>query len=240
MTNDVAPSTRPFDSSPAGPPRPGPDRVPIDERVGGLDRRSFWPGIVMLVVWAIWAHAMPWIDNQISLDDPIVAGDVINLSQGELTFVPAVGWNLDSGLRVSDGADRVGVPSSSAVSSDLVSYSVAVGPWEGTPDELLDRMLKINEGLDNLIAKDEQGRESIANADGEAGRLVYVKGADQSVLIAAFVFQPEAAAGGSTPPGIGVEIEVRGQTVDFQDQVQEIASMIVTTTYRPTSQEAQP
>ena len=25
----------------------------------------------MLVVWAIWAHAMPWIDNQISLDDPI-------------------------------------------------------------------------------------------------------------------------------------------------------------------------
>ena len=236
MTNDVAPFTRPFDSSPAGPPRPGPDRVPIDERVGGLDRRSFWPGIVLLVVWAIWAHAMPWIDNQISLDDPIVAGDVVNLgAEGQLTFVPAVGWNLDSGLRLTEGSEgRVGVPSSSSVSSDVVSYTVAVGNWEGTADELLDQMLRVNDSLDTLVAKDEQGRDSIANVDGVAGRVVYVRGVDQSVLIVAFVF-PNAV---ETQPSIGVEIEVRGQTTDFQDQIEEIASMIATTVYRPTSQEA--
>lgn len=235
MSTDLEPSTRPLDTSPGGPSRSGPDRVPIDERVGGFDRRTFWPGVVLLIVWAIWVHGVPWINNQLSLDDPIVAGDVINLATGELTFVPAVGWNLDAGLRLTEGAeDRVNVPSSSAVSSDVVSYSVAVGKWEGTADELLDRMLKVNESLENLVGKDEQGRDSITNADGVSGRLVYVNGLDEDVLIAAFVF-PQ---GDDAAPDIGVEIEVRGQTSDLQDQVEEIAAMIASTTYRPASQEA--
>ena len=210
--------------------------MPIDERVGGFDRRTIWPGVVLLIVWAIWAHAMPWIDNQIALDDPIVAGDVVNLgAQGQLTFVPAVGWNLDSGLRLTEGSEgRVGVPSSSSVSSDVVSYSVGVGNWEGTADELLDRMLRVNDSLDTLVAKDEQGRDSVANVDGVAGRVVYVRGVDESVLIVAFVFPNSDPALTS----IGVEIEVRGQTADFQDQIEEIASMIATTVYRPTSPEA--
>jgi hypothetical protein len=241
MTTDLAPAARPFDTSPAGPPRPGPDRVPIDERVGGFDRKTIWPGVVLLVVWAIWAHGMPWINSQIELDDPIVAGDVINLGigNGELTFVPAVGWNLDAGLRLTEGAEtRVSLPSSSAVSSDVVSYSVAVGNWEGTADELLDRMLDVNESLDNLVGKDEQGRDSIANADGVSGRILYVNGLDEDVLIAAFVFPKVDDTGATSGPAIGVEIEVRGQTSDLEDQIEEIAAMIDSTTYRPVTQEA--
>lgn len=239
MTTDLASIPAPLDVSPGGPAQRGPDRVPIDERVGGFDRKTIWPGVVLLIVWAIWVHGVPFINNQLSLDDPIVAGDVVNLAYGELTFVPAVDWNLDAGLRLTEGTeDRVSVPSSSAVSSDVVSYSVAVGNWEGTADELLDRMLKVNESLDNLVGKDEQGRDSITNADGVSGRLVYVNGLDEDVLIAAFVFPQKDDAGGSSKPDIGVEIEVRGQTSDLQDQVQEIAAMIESTTYRPVSQEA--
>jgi hypothetical protein len=212
--------------------------VPVDQRVGGFDRKTIWPGVVLLVVWAIWAHGVPWLNNRIELDDKIVAGDVINLADGELTFVPAVGWNLDSGLRLEDGKEvKVTVPSSSAVSSDVVQYSVKVGNWEGTADELLDRMLKVNEHLDNLVAKDEKARTDIANADGVPGRLVYVVGADESVLIASYVFERADKDGAEQTP-IGVEIEVRGQTEDFQSQVQEIASMMESTTYRPSSQEA--
>jgi hypothetical protein len=213
--------------------------VPVDERVGGFDRRSIWPGVVLLVVWAIWAHLMPWINSQVALHDPIVAGDVINLGNGELSFVPPVGWNLDSGLRLTPGSEqKVAVPSSTAVSSELVSYSVAVGFWDGTTDGLLDRMLKINDSLKNLVAKDEQGRTSVASADGAPGRAVYVRGADESVLIVAFVFAQPDTAGGSKQPGIGVEIEVRGQTTDLQDQIRDIATMIATTTYQPSTKGA--
>ena len=72
--------------------------MPADQRIAGFDRRTIWPGVVLLVVWALWAHVMPWLDEQIAVDNPIVAGDVINLGDGEITFVPAVGWELDSGV----------------------------------------------------------------------------------------------------------------------------------------------
>ena len=90
-------------SSPAPDDRPPTDRVPADQRVFGIDKRTIWPGVVLLVVWPLWSQAMPWIDDQINLDNPIVAGDVINLGNGEVTFVPAVGWDLLSGTLLVEG-----------------------------------------------------------------------------------------------------------------------------------------
>ncbi len=95
---------------------PPSDRVPADQRVAGFDRRTIWPGVVLLIVWALWAHVMPWINEQVEVDNPIVAGDVINLGFGEVTFVPAVGWELESGVLLSEGnEDAASVPSSATV-----------------------------------------------------------------------------------------------------------------------------
>lgn len=210
------------------------DRVPADQRILGIDKRTIWPGVVLLMVWALWSQAMPWIDDQIELDNPIVAGDVVNLGFGEVTFVPAVGWDLLAGVLLADGnEDAASVPASATLLSDTVSYSAKSGNFDGTPEELLDRMIDLNESLDDLGIKDEQGRSSIQNADGVPGEVAYLLGVDQAALIATFVFEPD---GGGTK--IGVEIEVRGEPDQLKELVEEYAQMIVTTTYRPAGQEA--
>jgi hypothetical protein len=197
----------------------------------GLDKRTIWPGIALLVIWFVWAHAVPWIDHQIDLDDPIVAGDVINLGAGELTFVPAVGWNLESGTRLTEGdEDRVAVPTTADLSSDLVAYKARSAPWDGTADELVDQMLEVDERLGQLGLADERVRVDVANADGVPGRLAYIVGDDESVLLAAFAFE------GSGDP-VGVEIEVRGTPADMRDLSTEIAGMMETTRYEAASGE---
>ncbi len=113
---------------------------------------------------------MPWIDDQIELDNPIVAGDVINLGNGEVTFVPAVGWDLLSGTLLVEGDTTTSVPTSATLLSDTVSYSAKSGNWDGTAEELLDQVIDVNESLDDLGVKDEQDRISITNADGVPGR----------------------------------------------------------------------
>ena len=210
------------------------DRVPADQRILGIDKRTIWPGIVLLIVWALWSQAMPWIDDQVKLDNPIVAGDVINLGNGEVTFVPAVGWDLLSGTLLTDGnEDAASIPSSATLLSETVSYSAKSGNWDGTANELLDQVIKVNDSLDQLGVKDEQDRVSITNADGVPGELVYLVGVDQAALIATFVFEPE---GGGTK--IGVDIEVRGEPDQLKELVEEYAPMIDSTTYLPAGQEA--
>ena len=210
------------------------DWVPADERVAGFDRRPIWPGVVLLIVWALWAHVMPWINDQIEIDNPIVAGDVINLGFGEVTFVPAVGWQLERGVLLTEGnEDAASIPAIALLSSDVVSYSAKSGPWEGTAEELADQMIDINDNLDNLLATDEQGRTPITNADDVDGTIVYIEGVDSSALVATFVFDSE-------PTPIGVEIEVVGTPGKLDDLVREVAGRIETTTYRPAGQEATP
>jgi hypothetical protein len=207
--------------------------VPADQRVFGIDRRTVWPGTVLLVVFLAWSQLMPWIDDQINLDNPIVAGDVINLGNGEVTFIPAVGWDLLSGTLLVEGDTTPGIPASATLLSDTVSYSAKSGNFDGTPEGLLDRMIDVNESLDELGTKDEQDRISITNEDGVPGQLAYLVGVDQAALIATFVFEPE---GGGTK--IGVEIEVRGEPAQLEELAEEYAPMIETTTYRPAGQEA--
>lgn len=206
------------------------DWVPADQRVGGFDRRTIWPGAALLIVWALWAHAIPWVNDQIALDNPTVAGDVINLGDGEITFAPAVGWDLQSGTLLESTID-VGVPASALLLGDGVSYRATTGKWSGTPEELLDKMIDVNEDLDSLLAKNEQGRSPIENAEGQPGQIAYIVGVDEAALIATFVFGPDDSK-------TGVEIEVRGDPANLEDQVEEIASMINTTTYKPSGQKA--
>lgn len=218
--------------APARSDRPQTDRVPADQRIFGIDRRTIWPGVVLLIVWALWSQAMPWIDDQINLDNPIVAGDVIDLG-GDVTFVPAVGWDLLSGTLLVEGDTTTSVPSSAVLLSETVSYSAKSGNWDGTAEGLLDQVIDVNESLDDLGVKDEQDRTSITNADGVPGELAYLVGVDQAALIVTFVFEPE---GGGTK--IGVEIEVRGEPDQLKELVEEYAPMIDSTTYRPAGQEA--
>ena len=138
-------------------PRTHEEWVLPDRRVLGLDKRTLGPGIALLVIWFIWAHVTPFINEQIELDNPVVAGDVMNLGDGELTFVPAVGWNVESGQRVTDQVVQP-PPQTVELSSDLVVYVAKSAPWDGTAEEKLDRMIDINDRKGVLLANDQRGR----------------------------------------------------------------------------------
>ena len=214
-------------------PRPVPDdRVPADQRILGIDKRTIWPGLVLLIVWFVWSQGMPWINDQVEVDNPIVAGDVINLGNGEVTFVPAVGWDLVAGALLVEGDVTTTIPTTATLVSETVSYSAKSGSWDGTAEDLVDQMIDVNEAVDELTVKDEQGRSPITNVDGVQGELAYLVGVDQAVLIATFVFEPE---GGGTK--IGVEIEVRGDPGQLDELAEEYAPMITTTTYRSAGEE---
>lgn len=223
---------------PDGPAATPPDTwVPPDRRVLGLDKRSIWPAVALLAIWLIWAHAMPWLDSQVELDAPIVAGDVVDLGGGEFLFTPVAGWNLEAGLLVREGEpSRSAVPARATVSLDGLVYTARSAPWEGTPDELVDQMIDVNERLKVLVAADERGRSDITNVDGVPGRLAYVVGGDDAVLIVAFTFPPAA---GATKP-VGVEIEVTGTPTAIREHAEDIARMIDSTRFTPAGEEAQP
>ena len=65
-------------------PLPPPDDwVPVEERVLGFDKRTLWPGLVVLAVWVLWVHVVPAINDAIDFDNPVVAGDVVDLGNEE-------------------------------------------------------------------------------------------------------------------------------------------------------------
>ena len=45
------------------------ERVPVEHRFGGLDRRSFVPALVVVGIWLLWAVALPHLDGAIDHDD---------------------------------------------------------------------------------------------------------------------------------------------------------------------------
>jgi hypothetical protein len=101
----TAPTT--IDRPPGGPLQPPPDDwLPVEERVLGFDRRTLWPGLVILAVRAIWVHVIPAINDAIEFDNPVESGDVVDLGNEELTFVPAVGWSLEA---AHDLAEQIAV-----------------------------------------------------------------------------------------------------------------------------------
>ena len=65
-------------------------------RMPKLTRRSRTLVVIALVV--VMAVVIPVINQEVAYDDPVKAGDVIEL-EGGVQFVPTPGWGIVSGLR---------------------------------------------------------------------------------------------------------------------------------------------
>lgn len=229
-------------AAPAAPPPPpaGTDRVPLDQRVLGFDRRTILPGLFALAVWAIWGYGVPWVDDQVEYDDPIEAGDLIDLGGGELTFEPSVGWDLTAGVRVDDAnVTPTGSTAQAAVADETAVVVATRSTWDGTAEELLDRTIDISDDLDRLVIDDERQRIDITSVDGIEGRLAYFVGVDEQGVIAAYVLQIEPDEDGGDAVSVGVTFEAFGPNDAIQDSGTEIGQMIGSLTYTP-SEEEQP
>jgi hypothetical protein len=193
--------------------------VPVEHRILGIDRRTIAPALAVLVLVVLMAVGLPTLDESVEYDDPIVAGDVMDLVGGKLVFVPAPGWNRVDGSLVGEGtAESVG--SASTVAIEDVSVSITTGQFDGTPDELLDQINEVNEALqDPRGLGSADPRQPITSASGLTGVAETFTGLDERGIAAAFVVDVDGTS-------VGVEVVVRGSVETMDDHLEEIARML--------------
>jgi hypothetical protein len=191
--------------------------VPVDRRLLGLDRRTLLPAALVVLLFAVAVWAVPAISDSVTVDDPIRAGDVLQVG-ADVQFVPLAGSSLLTGLRQGQPAVGGSYPGTAAVSADGTVFEVVADTFHGTPAELLAQIKKTDEGL---RVHDDAGFHvtgdpvTITNETGERGVAAHFDGTNAVGLVAAFVF-------GDT----GVEIEVIGPQAVSGGVPREIAAML--------------
>jgi hypothetical protein len=197
------------------------DWVPVERRLFGIDKRTILPALAVLAFGVVLGVALPSVNESVDYDDPIVAGDVVDLVGGKLVFVPAVGWNRVDGSLVGEGTTET-VGSKTVLVAEDASVSITTGTFDGTPDELLDQINDLNEDLQDPRGLGTAGpRQPITSASGLTGVAETFTGLDERGVTAAFVVDVEGTS-------VGVEIVVRGSVDTISNRLDEIAAMLDT------------
>lgn len=208
------------------------DWVPVERRLLGIDKRTILPALAVLAFGVLLGVVLPSVNESVDYDEPIVAGDVVDLVGGELTFVPAEGWNRVDGSLVGEGAAE-SVGSKTVLVAEDASVSITTGTFDGTPDELLDQINDLNEDLQDPRGLGTAGpRQPINSASGLTGVAETFSGLDERGVTAAFVVDVDGTS-------VGVEIVVRGSVDTISNRLDEIAAMLDTVGLQdPASEEA--
>jgi hypothetical protein len=207
-----------LDEQPDVTPRPE-GWVPVEHRILGIDKRTMAPALAVLVFMVLMSVVLPNVDDSVDYDDPIVAGDVMDLVGGTLTFVPAEGWNRVDGSLVGEGAAE-SVGSLSTVVIDDITLSVTTGEFDGTPDELLDQINELNDTLQDPRGLGAAGlRQEVTTPGGLTGVAETFTGLDQRGVTGAFVVDVDGTS-------VGVQVVVNGSVESMTDHFEEITTML--------------
>ena len=167
---------------------------------------------------------LPAIDEAVPYDDEVVAGDVLDLGGG-VTFVPAVGWGIEDGIRTDD-EPRTGVGPGQGTAILIkggLTLRARTGRFDGDPAALLDRINDTNESLHGergfYVASTAQ---RVTTNDGHTGVQEAFTSTTGDGLIAAFVFD-----------GIGVELTVVGSKGAFVEGGDDVEEMFHSIAYVP-------
>ncbi|MFI1994780.1 hypothetical protein [Actinoplanes sp. NPDC020271] len=162
--------------------------VPVERRFLGLDRRTLAPAgvVALLVALALWI--VPGLDDAVPVDDPIRAGDVIQVGP-EVEFVPATGANLVDGLRRGAAGAGESYPDHVVLTYGGITFRVVADTYDGTPAQLLAQIKKNNEGLRGDGGFRVTGDPvTLTTSSGERGVIAHFDGTEAKGRVAAFVF----------------------------------------------------
>ena len=180
------------------------DWVPVERRLLGMDRSTLVPAAVVAALVAVTFWGLPAINAAIEVDDPIRAGDVVQVDSVE--FVPVTGWDLVDGVRQGDAESTGQYPPQAVLTSGGLTFEVLVDDFDGTPGELLQQVQKNNERVKDT-AFEVAGRPiTIENTEGDRGAFAAFTSAGSDGFLATYVFD-----------GVGVEIVAIGPSAVDDD-----------------------
>lgn len=188
--------------------------VPVDRRFLGLDKRTLLPAGVVALLFVVAVWALPAIDDAVKVDNPIRAGDVVQVAN--VQFVPAAGGDLVTGLRQGQAGVSGSYPGTAVVSYDGIQFEVIVDDYAGSPAQLLAQIENNNARYRNGSGfKATSDPVTIENSAGDRGAAARFQGSTGQGLIAAFVFA-----------GTGVEIVAVGPKSVDDAVPQQVTAMI--------------
>jgi hypothetical protein len=161
--------------------------VPVERRFLGLDRRTLAPAglVALLVALALWI--VPGIDDAVPVENPIRAGDVIQVGPG-VEFVPVTGANLVDGLRRGEATAAAGYPDHVVLTYQGITFRVVADTYDGSPAQLLAQIRKNNEGFrDNGGFRVTGDPATLTTSAGDRGVIAHFDGTEAKGLVAAFV-----------------------------------------------------
>jgi hypothetical protein len=142
--------------------------VPVEHRWAGLDRRTIGPAAGVLVLVLLWAIVLPAVDRAVSQEREVEAGTVLGVGRG-VTFVPAVGWNIDDGLTAAQAHGKLPSALVAKVTTGGTSVEVRTVTWDGDLEALLARVNEINEDENDPGWHVTGPQHSVTTADGATG-----------------------------------------------------------------------
>jgi hypothetical protein len=186
----------------AAPPRFEPDErwVPADERWFGLDRRTVRPTLAVFTLAFLMSVVLPVINATVPYHDIVKAGDVLEL-EGKVTFVPAAGWGITSGLRAGHAPLSGQYPATATVENGAMKFTVRTGLFRGDANQLLDQIKTTSEALNRGRGVRVTGAPTtiVTNQD-KQGATVGITGPHTAGIIAAFVFDGRGVEAVATAP----------------------------------------
>ncbi|GAF44200.1 hypothetical protein [Rhodococcus wratislaviensis] len=207
--------------APARPFEPDDRWVPVDRRWFGLDRATIAPALVVLAVASVMALILPAIDRAVPYEDTVAAGDVLEVN-GDVTFSPATGWGITSGVRAGDRPVSGDYPDTATVVDGDVVFTVHTGEFDGDAEALLAQIADTTDALHGAQGFHVTGSpETIVTDTGDRGVIAGFSGTHSDGVIAAFVLD-----------GRGVEVVATGPAEVSGDTTVTIARMITSIGHR--------
>jgi hypothetical protein len=191
----------------------GRERVPVEHRVLGLDRRSFPYALTVLGVFLVATVVIPRIDDAIEWDDPVRAGEQLALTDA-IAFTPTTGWEVETGFRVGEGGSAAESGAAVVVGEGVV-LEITPDDFDGTPAELIGQVEKVTTSTTDPTFRADSPTDTVTTTAGDVGVIQTYSSVRGDGVVAAFVID-----------GTGLEVTAYGPPTQMRAAAGDITDMI--------------
>lgn len=184
------------------------DRVPVDRRFAGFERRTIAPSLAVLALAALMTLVLPAIDDALEYDLHVDVGETIEV--GTVGFVAPSGWAKVDAPVLAPGIERA------EVAEGTTHVRLTVTSFDGTAAELLQVASDVDEELPGIRGFHVTGDpSSYTTTEGVTGVIERFTGSSSEGFVAAFVSD-----------GVGVVVVVSAEEHQLREHTAEVNDLL--------------